>query len=104
MEAYKERLIKEQEDLKEKLARLIEFINSDKFYGLSSNNRQLLRNQKIAMELYLEMLNMRLYEDVDNITVPNLGMLQMMGGLFGGSFGGHTATIGDCMKETAKEA
>ena len=39
MEAYKERLIKEQEDLKEKLASLIEFINSDKFYGLSSNNR-----------------------------------------------------------------
>lgn len=37
MEAYKERLIKEQEDLKEKLVSLIEFINSDKFYGLSSN-------------------------------------------------------------------
>lgn len=104
MEANKERLIKEQEDLKEKLASLIEFINSDKFYGLSSNNRQLLRNQKIAMELYLEMLNMRLYEDVDNITVPNLGMLQMMGGLFGGSFGGHPANIGDRIQEAAKEA
>ena len=51
MEDWKERLIKEQKELKERLAKLTDFINSEKFYKLSQNNRQLLKNQKIAMEL-----------------------------------------------------
>ena len=86
MENYKERLIVEQKELKEKLIKLIEFINSEKFYELSENNKQLLKNQKIAMELYLSTLNMRLFDDVDNITVPDLGMIQLMGGVFGNSW------------------
>lgn len=85
MEDYKERLIVEQKELKEKLIKLMEFINSEKFYELSENNKQLLKNQKIAMELYLSTLNMRLFDDVDNITVPDLGMIQLMGGVFGNS-------------------
>ena len=86
MEDYKERLIIEQKELKEKLIKLMEFINSEEFYGLSSNNKQLLKNQKIAMELYLSTLNMRLFDDVDKITVPDLGMLQLMGGVFGNTW------------------
>lgn len=86
MENYKERLIVEQKELKEKLIKLIEFINSEKFYELSENNKQLLKNQKIAMELYLSTLNMRLFDDVDNITVPDLGMIQLMGGVFGNTW------------------
>jgi hypothetical protein len=53
MEDWKERLVKEQAELKEKFLKLTEFINSEEFYGLSSNNKQLLKNQKIVMELYL---------------------------------------------------
>lgn len=86
MEDYKERLIVEQKELKEKLIKLMEFINSEKFYELSENNKQLLKNQKIAMELYLSTLNMRLFDDVDKITVPDLGMLQLMGGVFGNTW------------------
>ena len=82
MEDYKERLVKEQVELKEKLATLTDFINSEKFYKLSDNNRLLLRNQKIAMELYLNVLNMRVFEDVDNIVIPDYGMMQVMGNLF----------------------
>lgn len=82
MEDYKERLIKEKDELKEKFIKLVEFINSDKFYELSPNNKQVLKNQKIAMELYLSILNMRVFEDIDKIVVPDLGMLQMMGQLF----------------------
>ena len=86
MENYKERLIVEQKELKEKLIKLIEFINSEKFYELSENNKQLLKNQKIAMELYLSTLNMRVFEDVDKIFVPDLGMLQMVGSVFGNTW------------------
>ena len=45
----------------------------------------LLRNQKIAMELYLNVLNMRLFEDVDEITVLDYGMMQVIGSFFGGN-------------------
>ena len=82
MEAFEERLIAEQKELKERLARLTEFINSEKFYTLSHNNRLVLKNQKIAMELYLNILNMRVFEDVDKIYVPDLSFMQMMGSVF----------------------
>ena len=82
MEPFEERLIAEQKELKERLAKLTEFINSEKFYALSRNKRQVLKNQKIAMELYLNILNMRVFEDVDKIYVPDLGFMQMMGNVF----------------------
>ena len=84
MEDWKERLVKEQAELKKKLANLTDFINSEKFYNLSQNNRQLLKNQKIAMELYLNVLNMRLFEEVDEITVLDYGMMQVIGSFFSG--------------------
>ena len=34
------------------------------------------------MELYLGVLNMRVFEDVDKIVVPDLGFMQMMGSVF----------------------
>lgn len=82
MEEWKERLFIEQKELKEKLAKLTEFINSEKFYQLSTNNRQVLKNQRAAMELYLSVLNMRAFEDVDNIYVPDLSLFQTLGGIF----------------------
>ena len=85
MEDYKERLLIEQKELKERFVKLVEFINSANFYKLSTNNRQLLKNQKMVMELYLSVLNMRIYEDVDKIVVPDLGFMQMMGNVFGGN-------------------
>lgn len=71
MEYLKEKLIKEQIELKKRLDTLIEFIGSDKFNKLSENNRKLLINQKIAMTLYLSTLDMRLQTDVDYIDVPD---------------------------------
>lgn len=83
MEDYKARLIKERDELKERFIKLVEFINSEKFYELSPNNKQVLKNQKIIMELYLSVLNMRVFEDIDKIVVPDLGFMQMMGSMFG---------------------
>lgn len=86
MEDWKERLIIEQKELKEKLIKLTEFVNSEKYYELSPNNRQVLKNQKLAMELYLSVLNMRVFEDIDKILVPDLGVIQMMANTLGGNF------------------
>lgn len=82
MEDWKERLVKEQVELKEKFVKLVDFINSEEFFKLSPNKKQVLKNQKIVMELYLSVLNMRVYEDIDNITVPDLGFMQMMSNVF----------------------
>ena len=83
-ENFKERLKVEQKELKEKFIKLVTFINSDKFYELSPNNKLVLKNQKIAMELYLDILNIRVYEDVDSAFIPDYGALQVMGQAFGG--------------------
>ena len=85
MEDWKERLINEQKELKERLAKLTDFINSEKFYALSTNHRQLLKNKKMAMELYLNVLNMQVFEDVDNAYIPDYGFLQAMINAFGGN-------------------
>ena len=82
MEDWKVRLLEEQEELKEKLVKLVAFINSEEYYQLSENNRLLLKDQKIAMELYLNVLNIRAFEDVNNITVPDYGALQGIASMF----------------------
>lgn len=94
MEDYKERLIIEQQELKEKLSKLTEFMNSEEYYKLSPNNRLVLKNQKIAVELYLQVLNMRVFENVDEIYVPDYAFMQVFGAAFGNSWGfGDTKSI-----------
>lgn len=85
MGPFEERPIAEQKELKERLAKLTEFINSEKYYALSHNKRQLLKNQKIAMELYLNVLNMRVFEDVEKFAVPDYSFLLLMGNAFSGN-------------------
>lgn len=85
MENLKESLIKDQKEFKKGLAKLTDYINSEKFYALSTNHRQLLKNKKMAMELYLNVLNMQVFEDIDNAYVPDYGFLQAMINAFGGN-------------------
>ena len=99
MENYKERLITEQKELKEKLFKLTEFINSEEYYKLSPSNRLVLKNQKIAMELYLQVLNMRVFENVDEIVVPDYGFMQMFGAAFGNNFGFGDANLAKQLME-----
>lgn len=83
----KERLIEEQKELKEKVAKLNEFMNSEEYYRLSPNNRLVLKNQKIAMDLYLQVLNMRVFENVDEMCVPDYSFMQVFGVAFGNNWG-----------------
>lgn len=87
MKDYKERLTEEQKELKDKLSKLTEFMNSEDYYKLSPNNRLVLKNQKIAMDLYLQVLNMRIFEDVDKIYVPDYALMHVFGTAFSGNFG-----------------
>jgi hypothetical protein len=50
-------------------------MNSEEYYKLSPNNRLVLKNQKIAMDLYLQVLNTRVFEDVDKTYIPDYGFM-----------------------------
>lgn len=69
---YREQLQEERKDIKARFMKLVEFINSAEFYRLSDNNKQVLRNQKKVMEEYLNILNLRTYENVDSFTITDL--------------------------------
>lgn len=72
MENYREQLQEERKDIRARFIKLVEFINSAEFYRLSDNNKQVLRNQKKVMEEYLNILNLRTYENVDSFTITDL--------------------------------
>ena len=103
MENYKERLIEEQKELKEKVSKLTEFMNSEDYYKLSPNNRLVLKNQKIAMDLYLQVLNTRVFEDIDKIYIPDYSFMQMFGMAFGNNWGfGDTSAIKQLREQIEK--
>lgn len=96
----KEKLIEEQKELKEKVSKLTEFMNSEEYYKLSQNNRLVLKNQKIAMDLYLQVLNMRVFEDIDKIYVPDYAFMQVFGAAFGNNWGFGNTNLFNQLKES----
>lgn len=100
MENYKENLITEQKELKKRLSKLTDFINSEEYYKLSPNNKLVLKDQKIAMELYLQILNIRAFEDVDFTTIPDYGFMQAFGMAFTGNGFGNQEFFNKLKKET----
>lgn len=97
-------LIKEQKELKEKLSKLTEFMNSEEYYKLSKNNRLVLKNQKIAMELYIQVLNMRVFENIDEIYVPDYAFMQVFGAAFGKNWGfGDSSSVKYLREQVDKE-
>lgn len=99
----KEKLIVEQKELKEKLSKLTEFMNSEEYYKLSPNNRLILKNQKIAMDLYLQVLNTRVFEDIDKIYIPDYALMHVFGTAFSGNFGfGNTNSFNQLKESTDK--
>lgn len=79
-------LLKEQSELKSKFIDLLEFTNSKEYFNLSTKYKQVLQNQRMGMEIYLNAINTRIFEDVDNACVPNLGLLNMFGSIFNTNF------------------
>lgn len=77
MENYREQLQEERKDIKAKFIKLVEFINSGEFYRLSDNHQQVLRNQKVVMEEYLDILNLRTYENMDSLIITDLRLVPL---------------------------
>lgn len=82
-EDWKIRLEKEHSDLLEKYLKLCKFISTDKFYNLSENNRKILCSQKVVMEMYLNILSLRLHSNPDNEKIPDFTMLALMTAITG---------------------
>ena len=60
MNNFSERLINEKRDLQEKLSKLNDFLNTQKFNELSQEQKNLLTIQSKAMDTYLHCLESRL--------------------------------------------
>lgn len=60
MEDYKLRIQEEKKELDEKIAKLYQFLKSDKIQELDGRNRSLLNDQLDAMLNYSSILNNRL--------------------------------------------
>lgn len=69
-----EKLKKEQAELKERLVKLIAFINSEEYYTLEETEKSLLMSQRVGMEVYLNSLTQRIYGarklDIGNSMLP----------------------------------
>lgn len=68
----REYLVEEQKEIKSRVSKLLDFISSAEFYRLSDNHKQLLRNQKKVMEEHLNILNLRMFENMDSFTITDL--------------------------------
>lgn len=98
-EDWKERLVDEHNELKERLVKLVNFMASEEFFKLSENYKTVLNNQKVGMEIYLQALNLRLYEDLDDYTkhVPNMGALSLVASMFNSPWESfNKPTISEC--------
>ena len=77
MDTYREQLQEERKDIRARFIKLVEFINSVEFYRLSDNHQQILRNQKVVMEEYLDILNLRTYENMDSFIITDLRLVPL---------------------------
>lgn len=60
MEGFKQRLVKEQEELKERTDKLHNFLSSQTFMNLDVKQKDLLRDQYTIMTQYLNVLKLRI--------------------------------------------
>jgi hypothetical protein len=60
MEDYQERVLKEKEELDDKLSRLTPFLTTEKFFGLPVEDRELLTQQEVHMKGYSLVLAKRI--------------------------------------------
>ena len=87
-EPWGESILEEHKELKEKYTKLVDYINSDKFFSLSPNSKKIITNQKVLMESYINNLSIILYENIDTIFIPDNSMLGLLFSTFTGGFGG----------------
>lgn len=60
MQPYQSRVVEEKEQLDERLAKLLEFLQTDTYRALHSEERIRLQLQSVAMQQYLNILKERI--------------------------------------------
>lgn len=74
----KEKLELEHVQLKERLAELVDFINSEEYYKESDAEKQLIATQRSGMEMYLNALSLRMWgKNECNPSMPSILPLLM---------------------------
>lgn len=53
----------EQVETRNKLVKLVDYINSAEFFKQSEDMREILLNRKACLEMYLNTLNMEVFEE-----------------------------------------
>ena len=77
-----EELKQEQYELKARLHEVVELINSEEFYVLPVEERGVINQQRVGMELYLSSLTKRIYGQDNTSDTNNLIWLSVLYGLF----------------------
>lgn len=81
------KLKEEQLELKGRLLRLTDFINSEEYYKISVSERNLLNQQRTGMEIYLNALTRRICEESDASSTPSIMLPLLMSMFSAPSFG-----------------
>jgi hypothetical protein len=82
-----EKLKQEQQELKERLLKLTDFINSEEYYAIEVSERNLLNQQRAGMEIYLNALTRRICGECDTFGSSSLMLPFLMSMFSTSSFG-----------------
>lgn len=76
----KEKLSAQHAQLKEQLAELTDFINSEEYYKLSDSEKHVIATQRTGMEITINAMSVRLWGDNRNpsFNPSMLGLLSLM--------------------------
>jgi hypothetical protein len=77
-----EELKAEQSATKEKLTRVISFINSEEFYSLPDTERNYITQERAGLELYLDALTKRAYSKESYLAGNNMMLFPLMMSMF----------------------
>jgi len=77
-----EELKAEQSATKEKLTRVISFINSEEFYLLPDTERNYITQERAGLELYLDALTKRVYSKESYSVGSNMMLFPLMMSMF----------------------
>ena len=97
-----EELKQEQHELKARLHEVIDLTNSDEYFSLPDEQKGLINQQRVGMEMYLSSLTKRIYGKKDIVNSSNLIWMSLLYGMLNTSSGfGSSST--DCLKQQLEE-
>lgn len=90
----KEKLLKEHAQLKEQLAELTDFINSEGYYQLPENEKSLISSQRAGMEMTINAMSVRLW-GLKTTFGPDLSMMSLLSMMLARPMTGATYSMPD---------